>query len=261
MDTIKENIQQKLNSLSHEGAAYVLSAILFLFCIVINISLKKLNFESLSYIYWLCTLPCIYGFSTYAFKVFENLCASLIGKSIVSLFVIAASTFNLSMASKAVNQALEVPSSAFNYTRTLVSILTIPISGSLSFAVLFILIFILIMLHVILNMYSFLPKNIISFKIMKPNANEASGIFIGRAISLMVLLFLSIGFLNNNKWYSDQLMSFSRWFAYNFELEEYSYCSKPANARIAYLESDKIIIGIYNNSSYSFAVTTCKEKL
>ena len=59
----------------------------------------------------------------------------------------------------------------------------------------------------------------------------------------------------------DSSSDFIRWFAYNLEMEQFSYCDVHKMQRVAYLGSNKIVIGNEHEGGYTFSVQDCETKL
>jgi hypothetical protein len=117
------------------------------------------------------------------------------------------------------------------------------------------------MLHAILNMVNIKAKTILQFNILKPKTDESVDLLVGRLLAAIILFSLSLGFLHQNKWYSEQVSSFIKWYAYNFEMDSYSYCNSAPDKRVAYIDSDKIILATKANNGYAFKVQKCDVKL
>lgn len=228
---IIKNIQTYIKSLSVEQFLYLIA--------LISSLLYFFRTWLLFPWYWATTSFLLVGFVFWMAELADEINSSIIGKSISATIAIVAITFNLALSSTGVNEVLQVPSSPFGYSITLMSVLSIPYTLSLVFSFTFPLLFMLA---------------IVTSNLIKPNVDE----LYGRMISVAIVLTLAVTFLDDNKLYAERSAKVIKSFAYNFEMEKYSYCRLAKNERVAYLGGDKIVVGRKSYDSYVFIVEECK---
>ncbi|EOG7766855.1 hypothetical protein ACLIOJ_004842, partial [Vibrio parahaemolyticus] len=71
---------------------------------------------------------------------------------------------------------------------------------------------------------------------------------------------LCLSFAKDNSWYTDKVGVAVKWFAYNFEMERYSYCKLNEGQHITYLSEDYVIVAEVVESTYKFTVTKCDSE-
>ena len=210
--------------------------------------------------YWVGFAIFIYGFMVWINELKDSMSSLIFAKAIGALVLLAATTLNMALSASAVNSILEVPSSAFRYTITITSILLIPLSASL---ILFFVTFLLVPIAMLTSIFSvndISAKKLLSFEMFKSSSKISAVILFGRIFACIVVLSTAISFLQNNGKYTDTVGDFIKWFAYSFEMEQFSYCQLPKNGRIAYLSGNNVIIGEESKSTYTFRVVKCAEK-
>ncbi|WP_318404743.1 hypothetical protein [Photobacterium leiognathi] len=247
-------VSEKLNNLDSEQVAYLLSFLFFLLMLPLS---KVTDFP----VYWLSFGSCICGLSFYLIEATEKVMNNFLGKTIASIAIIGGTTFNLAMAQSFVNHALEVPVTPFGYTVTISSILAIPYTGSIFLAFGFTFWFLLILLTSFLQIELLSLQNLAGFSEIKKLFNDNPFTLFGRMFGVIVLFSVALSFLGDNKGYMDATSNFTRWFAYNLEMEQFSYCDVDEKQKVAYLGSNKIIIGKEHEGVYTFSVRDCETGL
>lgn len=183
---------------------------------------------------------------------------SALGKIIVSTLLLLGSSVSLAFAKILINTSLMIPSDAFPITQSIITILIAPLTASIMFGFLGIILLPLGML------ISFIPFRIISAQgllvFWQQRDEEPVGVLHGcaRFSALIVILSLCWTFNGNNGWYTDQLTSFSEWFAYNLEAEAHTYCEVSENERVAYLSDGMIVVAKQTEEgNYVFDTSKC----
>ncbi|MCZ0741819.1 hypothetical protein ACOV11_11755 [Vibrio natriegens] len=248
---VKEFVSEKAKSLDREQMAYLIS---FIFLLLILPLSKVTDFP----VYWFSFGACISGLVFYLIGATEKLTSNVFGKTIASIAVIGCTTFNLAMAHSFVNFALEAPVSPFGYTVTISAILSIPYTASLFLAFGFVFWLMVILVTSIIPLYQLPLHKLFVFSKIKKLLNDNPLVLIGRLFSATVLFSIAIGFLKDNQGYMDATSGFTRWFAYNLEMEKFSYCDVDENQKVAYLGSNKIVVGQEQGDTYKFKVRDCE---
>ena len=197
------------------------------------------------------------GFFIYLAPIIRKLGKSAIGKVVIGLASIGGSAFSMSFAGQIINGYLEVTTTPFIYTQTIVSILLLPLVFSIIFG--FISIFalpILMMLFMLNDIYTMGKReSLISEK------KEINGILlVSRLLAFVALIGLSWSFNNNNGWFTDSIGGVARWHAFHFEMDGFSHCSLNENEKISYINKDDVVIGVMSNKEISFRTSTCVRK-
>ena len=143
----------------------------------------------------------------------------------------------------------------------MVSILTVPFTAAISLTMLAMPMMLISMFSAMFSIKELSAKKIVNFEIWSLMKEVSALNLLGRIFASLTVFFIATSFLGDNSWYTDQVAVFTKWFAYNFEMEAYSYCSLPNNAHISYLDGERIIIGINEKSEYIFTVSNCITEL
>lgn len=186
----------------------------------------------------------------------------LYARALGALLLLGVTTFNLAFASSSVHSILEVPTSAFRYTTTLVSVMLMPLSISLMLAFIAIPPLIPIaMLNSILSLQNVSAKNLLSLKMFSSTKELSITLMFGRVFACITIFYIASSFLSDNTWYSDRIEGITKSFAYSFEMEQHSYCKLEQNQKVAYLNNELVIIGTENDGSYLFSISRCEVEL
>lgn len=253
---IFDDLKTNLNSISEETAAYLLSLLSLVVILVVN---KALGSASIPSLYWITLVILLYGFIIYLKNILYPVWGTPLGKLFISIGGVIGTTFSLSFANLLINGSLQVPSSPFLYTQTLLSLLIAPLVISLIFGVVGMFTFPLTLILFTSTKMNLSAKNILTFW-MRPRIQSkmVGGMtLISRIIAMTCLLSLSWSFNGDNKWYASQLDSFTKWYAFNFEMEQYSHCDLEEGERITYINKTAVIIGSVEGTSYKFKTATC----
>jgi hypothetical protein len=259
-DVILKKYKDHINNKTEEHAAYYAAITLTIVAIPITNLLTKNGINISNQIFSAIGIIYIYGLRYYLSSIINYLNSSPIGKGLFTLTAVIVTTVNLSLASQIINHVTKIQSTYFSYTKTLVSILALPITISIALlfgSVLFILV---VMLHTIYSTKLINFKNILTLN-LKPNQNPIEGsLLFGRIFALIAVVSFAVLFVDHNKFYENQINSFIAWFSYNFELETNIQCITPDNSKSLLIQDNKVVIGINNKGSYSFTIQQCIEK-
>lgn len=99
-----------------------------------------------------------YGLAVWIHQTANTLSSVLYVRAVGALLLLAVTTFNLAFVSSSVRSILEVPTSAFRYTTTLVSVMLMPLSISLMLAFIAIPLIPIVMLNSILSLQNVSAK-------------------------------------------------------------------------------------------------------
>jgi hypothetical protein len=254
---ITNDIKTSLSSSSEETAAYLLALVSLVVILIIN---KVLGSNSLSSLYWITLIILLYGFMTYVKAIVLPIWGSVLGKLLISIGGVIGTTLSLSFANLLINSSLQVPSSPFIYTQTLLSLLIAPLVISLIFGVLGMFVFPFTLILFSSAKINLSAKNVLTFW-MQPRVKHEmiSGVtLLSRIIAMTCLLTLSWSFNGDNRWYTNQLDAFTKWYALNFEMEKYSHCKLGEGERISYINKTAIIVGVVQDNSYEFKTSVCE---
>lgn len=250
VDTYKKSV----SPLNNEQAAYILGAF---FLLVLGLFNSIIPFPS----YWVGFGFFVYGLAVWIHQAANILSSVLYARAAGALLLLAVTTFNLAFASSSVHSILEVPTSAFRYTTTLVSVMLMPLSISLMLAFIAIPLIPIVMLNSILSLQNVSAKNILSLKMFSSAKELSITLMFGRIFACIIIFSIASSFLSDNAWYSDKIEGITKSFAYNFEMEQHSYCKLKPNQKIAYLNNELVIIGTDNDGSYLFSISRCEVEL
>lgn len=247
----------KLNSLSEEAFAYLTATVL----LILSLIFTKV-FENLSVIpvLWISLLILEIGFLNYLIPKIHKFWVSKIGKMIVTLGMVIGSALSMSLAGQIINSYLEVTSTPFIYTQTITSIMISPLVISVVFGFLSFIILPFTMIVFSVEGLGLSLKRFVLFWLHQPKDITNGFLILCRIIAFVGLFSLSWSFNANNQWFSDPIGSFAKWYAYNFEMEQFSHCSHADKEKIGYINKDDIVIGIDNGKEITFRTATCSRK-
>jgi len=258
--SIKQPIQAFLEKQTEESASYIIA----LLAIAISLTARLSGFEQYSEgFYYLAAFALIYGFIVFVNSLAKPMVHSGLGKLILSGAFVIGSGISLAMARQAINTGLQVPSSAYPITQSILAVLLAPLTLSICLALTSVF-------FIILGVFlSFIPIRITSMKSLLVGwKNEALSGYeivtnIVRFLGLIVVISLAMAFAKDNDGYTETMTSFTKWFAYSFESETHSHCATASDERVAYLSENLIIISKRDGDSgkYSFRVDNCVSSL
>lgn len=247
--------KKKISTLNNEQAAYVLGFVCLVLLGIFN-SLIPFPF------YWIGLGFFVYGLAVWVHQTAYILSSVIYVRALGALLLLAVTTFNLAFASSTVHSILEVPSSAFRYTITLVSVMLMPLSICILLAFVTFPLMPIAMLNSVFSLKNLSAKSVITLKVFSGVVKELSvTLVMGRMMACITLFYISSSFLSENGEYSEKIASITKSFAYTFEMEQHSYCKLLKDEKVAYLGGDLIVTGTYSNGSYTFSVTRCEKDL
>lgn len=153
-----------------------------------------------------------YGLAVWIHQTANTLSSVLYVRAVGALLLLAVTTFNLAFASSSVHSILEVPTSAFRYTTTLVSVMLMPLSISLMLAFIAIPLIPIVMLNSILSLQNVSAKNLLSLKMLSSTKELSITLMFGRVFSCITVFYIASSFLSDNTWYSDRIEGITKSF-------------------------------------------------
>ena len=251
-----QRAQTWVEQLTEETSAYLLSIILFLIVLFYNL-IRDIDGETVLFVIPLLSL--LYGFYVYIVQVYRPIWGSVIGKILISGLVFVGSSFSLALSKLAVNASLQVPSSPFLSTISVIAVLVSPLAVTLTFGFLGVIILPIAMPLFLNDEGTYSAKRIISFWKWKPVESQQIGKLFIRLGILMFLISLAWTFNGNNTWYTKKIETFAKWYAYNFDTEAYSHCKLESGQKVAYIDSGNIVIASVKDSVIKFEVSKCYD--
>lgn len=244
-------LHERLIKLSRESFNYFLSFLLILLALI---SIKLFDSLGSTVILWLSLITLEIGFFIYLVPIIRKLGKSTIGKVTIGLASIVGSAFSMSFAGQIINGYLEVTTTPFIYTQTIVSVLLLPLVFSVIFGFISIFALPVIMMLFMLNDIHTMGKR----ETLISEKKETNGILlISRFLAFIVLIGLSWSFNNNNSWFTDSIGGIAKWHAFYFEMDKFSHCSLEKNEKASYINKDDIVIGAINEQKISFRTGVC----
>ncbi|HCE3433848.1 TPA: hypothetical protein NG611_004566 [Vibrio parahaemolyticus] len=250
VDTYKKSV----STLNNEQAAYILG---IFFLLALGLLNSIVPFPS----YWVGFGFFVYGLAVWIHQTANTLSSVLYARALGAFLLLGVTTFNLAFASSSVHSILEVPTSAFRYTTTLVSVMLMPLSISLMLTFIAIPLIPIAMLNSILSLQNVSAKNLLSLKMFSSTKELSITLMFGRVFACITIFYIASSFLSDNTWYSDRIEGITKSFAYSFEMEQHSYCKLEQNQKVAYLNNELVIIGTENDGSYLFSISRCEVEL
>ena len=251
-----ERAKAWLEQLTEETSSYLLSIVLFLIVLFYNL-IRDIDGEKVLFVIPLLSL--LYGFYVYIVQVYRPVWGSIFGKILISGLVFVGSSFSLALSKLAVNASLQVPSSPFLSTISIIAVLVSPFAVTLIFGFLGVIILPIATPLFLNDEGTSSVKGTILFWKWKPVRSQLIGKFMIRFGILMLLISLAWTFNGNNTWYTKKVETFAKWYAYNFDTEAYSHCKLESGQRIAYIDSSNIIIASEKDSVIEFKVSKCLD--
>ena len=248
-----DKIKQHAEKLNEEQAAYFLSGVFILsalFTIKITQEYAKI-FLAFS-IFFSC-----YGFFVFLLPRLRQIWESFLGKFIISGLIFTGSTFSISLAKTAINTTFQVPASPFIHTQALLSALLAPLTASILLSIASVFMIPILMPFILSKNETFSLKHFLLLWHRDSFIPENTCIVLIRFIVFFFFLTIFFAFGSNNNWYTHKLMKLARWYAYNFETEQFSYCKLEKDERIAYISDDNIVIATEKNGQYLFRTGKC----
>jgi len=200
--------------------------------------------------------------------LYKKIWDSLPGKAFITIGFAFTTNLTLSLASQIINDVLKADAAAFAYTLSFVAILLIPALFSIAvYAITNVALFfggLYLGLRAIgLNAINTSPRKeqILTVLQLKEKPFNRITLF-GRAIAMITLVgtFSVIGQEYEN--YENTIKKLAGGFAFNLEMQRFSYCKKDNQEKIAHITGEVIVIGSKNgNNGYIFRQEKCVSTL
>lgn len=256
---INFDIKDYVNKQDHEQLCYIAT---YLFAISAICLKKALDVYTLGdYAIWPAGILFSLGFLSYLTKLYEKMNSKNIGKWLIALIVILATKFNFAIADQSINLIFEVPSKELTYTETFISILTLPFSISLILLFTFPVFMLISMIDSSFDLGALTLRNILTFNIRAIGENIRPSYLFGRMFAIAAITSFAIGFLQTTDKYIYSVENTIKAFTYNFELQNFSYCSLPKNSKNIMISDHLVYFAVKNKDGYDFKITRCIEKL
>lgn len=259
LSTLYGNSKAYINALDNERLSYLLSYIFSALAVLSKSILDVFNLRE--YALAPTGVMLAIGFMCYLSKIYERMNSKNLGKWLIALVIILVTKFNFAVADQSINIIFKVPSAAFTYTKTFISILTLPFSLSLILMFTFPILMLASMIDTSLNVSANTLKHILTFNIRAIGENIKPSLLFGRMLASIVVFSCAIGFLQYTDKYTDRLENTIKSFAFNFELQSYNYCSLPPNSKSIMISEHLVYFAVKTAHSYDFKISQCNEKL
>ena len=258
LSTMYVDSKAYINVLDNERLSYLLSYI-FIALAILSKSILDV-FDLRAYALAPTGVMLAIGFMCYLSKIYERMNSKNLGKWLIALVVILVTKFNFAIADQSINIIFKAPSAAFTYTKTFISILTLPFSLSLILMFTFPILMLVSMIDTSLNIGTNTLKNILTFNIRAIDENLKPSLLFGRMLASIAIFSCSIGFLQYTDKYTDKLEDTIKSFAFNFELQSYNYCSLPPNSKSIMISDHLVYFAVKTAHGYDFKISQCIEK-
>jgi len=255
---MKLNIKNYINKQDNEQLYYIAAYLFFILAILLKKPLDAYNLGDYAIVPTGILLS--FGFLSYLTKLYGIMNSKNIGKWLIALVVILVTKFNFAIAEQSINFIFETPSTAFNYTKTFISILTLPFSISLMLLFSFPVLLLISMIDSSFNWGALTVRNIFTFNVAAFSENIRPSYLIGRMLAIISIVSFAIGFLQNTNKYIDGVENTIKSFTFNFELQKYSYCILPENSKSIMLSEHLVYFAVKVKNGYDFKITQCNEK-
>jgi len=255
LQSLKKPLSLFLKNQTEETSGYLVA----LFTLLIYLAGKLIGVqEYVEGFYYFAVIALIYGFIVFLHSLVKPIVQSGFGKIVLSGLFVIGSGVSLALARQTINDELQVPSSAYPITQSILTVLYAPLTLSICLALSGV---IFIMLG---SLLSFSPVRMNSMKSLLVSwwdeafSTKETLVNLTRLLGLIAVVSLAMTFLKQNGWYMDQLASFTHWFAYSLESEQFSYCTLNFEERVAYLEGNRIVVASKSSQDeYLFLIKEC----
>lgn len=252
-------IQNRAEAMTEEGLAYLLSIVIFGLSVLLY-SFSKYWDIQLSQIFAYAAMAfLLYGFWSYLAPILRSASESILIKGIWVALTFAGATIAVSLAQVLVNEAVQVPSSAFPHTQALVAVLVAPVVIGVFVIALGLLLVPVFQIMLYSESGELSIKAFLSPKKASSKRTGAEAKYIGRLFAFFVAIGLCFGGLARADAYLNGVSDFVRWFAYHFEAERFSTCSVGPEAKVSYLNGDQVVMVDKSEEGYIFQVVECAD--
>lgn len=254
MKRIKSWLKAWFKKASEEAIAYLSAIAVLIFAVLA----QKSGFSSISAsLVWVTLLLMVYGFLSFLSPKIMSLWDSLMGKVFFAILTFVGTTLCLSTAEQIVNYSLEVPSSPFIYTQSIVALLISPMVLLLGAVVIMVVLLVVAMPMFMFSGVKLSLKGLLTFA-FNPAGSSPQEIGLLRIVALVILISVCSSVLGKFNEYEKFVTDITRWYAFNLETEGHSYCKVSEGVRVAYITSDLIVTASHGTEQgYSFRVTAC----
>ena len=252
------DIKAKLHNASEEQFSYLFSVFLLIVLLLAKICSHTFNYEFNDTLFVLPLITLLYGFAHFIVPFFIKHFESKLGKFIISFLVFIGGVACLGFAKQFINLALRVPSSAFEHTQTVVSILFVPIMVGIVFSILG---------FILMPMMMVVCFQMVSISSLKDFLNIGKVFSADRVnpITGFLRLFLFIVIVSSVwssfqkvGWYLEEVAKFAAYIAYEIDSEQFSHCKKNENERVAYINQSNIVLSKkIADDKFEFYVAKC----
>ncbi len=247
-----------LNHRTEEQSAYLVALVGLL---LLALATQLIPKSVISYLSVIPMVVLVYGFGVGVAGGLRGLLAGAITKIVWAVVIILGSTLSLALAKQHVNLSLNAPTNAFPLTVSLMTVLLSPLAASIivGFIGLVLLPFSTIVAAIPVHHWS--AKNLLLIFNRKGNSGVSVLTLCGRVGAYIIILGVCWGFNGNNAWYTEPLSDFAKWFAFHYDAEQYSVCSRDKEAKIAVVSGRYAIEAQKTEEGYQFRQITCPQQL
>jgi|GEM_PF-6475794 len=245
-------------ALTEEQAAYLVALLFFLILSIIKRFIYLFNVEFNNYTFAIPLVISLYGFSNFIVPRLFKFTESKLGKSVISFLVILGGLACLGAAKQFINLSFKVPSSAFEHTQSVVSILFVPIFLAFLISLLGTTLMPVMMISCLQTFSIKSIKDIVLFERGSTlvEVNPLTGIFrLCLYIAIVSFFFNSINKLN---WYLEEVQQAASYVAFEFDSELFSHCKKNENEKVAYIDESNIVLSTKTaDNKIKFFISKC----
>lgn len=242
----KTKIKNWFKSLSREQALYFFGSLIFILLVFSNSFFEEYKNEY-RLLLLIPAMLFVLGLGSYLFTQ-TILITNPITKYIIAPASLALGTnLALALSSQIINVSLGTTSSPFILTKTTLAILLSPLVLGIFFSLSGIFLAFLLPIN-------FSKKN-------KFQTTQHPITLMTRIVTFISIWMIVIGstgkFIGS---YSNLLGDVSKFLVFHLESEEFSHCKKKKSQRVAFIDSNNIILIELNDKNYSFTTGECKIK-
>jgi hypothetical protein len=258
MERIKAWLKAWFKKASEEALAY-LSAIAVLIAAVLA---KNFGFsDSSATLVWVSLILMVYGFLSFLSPKIMSVWNSLIGKAFFTILTFIGTTLCLSIAEQIVNYSLEVPSSPFVYTQSIVALLVSPMVILVGIGVIMMALIVVALPVFLFGELKLSLRGLLTFA-FNTEGGQVQEVGLLRIIAFLVLIGVCFTVLEKSNRYVEIVADITRWYAFHLETERHSYCKLPEGVRVAYITSDMIVTATHDDQQgYTFVMSECEKSL
>jgi len=243
--------------MTEEGLAYLLSMVLFALSVLLYWLSHYWDIQLSQVLVYAAMAFLLYGFWSYLAPILKRASESILVKGMWAALTFAGATVAVSLAKVFVNEALQVPSSAFPHTQALVAVLVAPIVIGIFVIALGLLLVPVFQIMLYSESGELSIKAFLSPESAGSKRSGAKAKYIGRFLAFFLAIGLCFVGLGRADAYLNEVGDFVQWFAYHFEAERFSPCAVGPEAKVSYLNSDQVVLVDKSEEGYIFQVVEC----